>query len=245
VELDDTLAEAHAALGSVLLWFDWNWVGAEREIARALQLNPNSVDALITSETYLALVTGRYADAAATSRRVFNLDPLNPFSRMQRGWVAFNTRRYDESIREVKSLIELYPDHMWGHFFLALPYAARHMSAEVEAECGKVMTLLAGHYGAQPMGICAWALGTVGETARARRLLQNLEQPPQGVWLDPIFMGNAYVGLGDTDHAVAWYQKGMEERSPNMLYMKDNVTLDPLRADPRFQALLSQMNFPR
>jgi serine/threonine-protein kinase len=245
VELDDTLAEAHAALGYVLLWFDWNWAGADREIGRALQLNANSVDALMVSETRSALVTSRYDEAAATSRRVFDLDPLNPFSRMQVGWVAFNARRYDDCIRAVKSLLELYPDHMWGHFFLALPYAAKQMSVEVDAECGKVMRLLSGTYSGQPMGICAWALGSTGRTTEARRLIHTLEHPPAGVWLDPVFIGNAYVGLGDIDHAVAWYQKGMEERSPNMLYMKDNVIVDPLRADPRFHTLLSQMNFPR
>ena len=245
VELDETLAEAHAALAWVLLWFDWNWAGAEREIGRALQLNPNSVDALTASEVYSALVASRYDAAAATSRRIFNLDPLNPFSRMQAGWVAFNGRRYDDSIRELKSLLELYPDHMWGHFFLALPYAAKHMSAEVDAECRKVMALLSGTYGVQPMGICGWALGTAGQTAQARRLVQALEDPPAGIWPDPVFIGNAYVGVGDIDRAVAWYQKGMEERSPNMLYIKDNVTVDPLRGDPRFQVLLSQMNFPK
>ena len=244
VELDDTLAEGHAALGTVFLWYDWNWTAAEREIQRALQLNPDSVDALTAHETYSTLVTARFDEAARTSHRIVDVDPLNPFSRIQGGWVFFNARRYDDSIRETKTLLELYPDHILGRFFLASNYGAKQMSPEVGAECGKVMALLSGAYNMQAMGICVWALGVAGQTDQARRLLQTLEHPPSGIWLDPTFMGNAYGGLGDIDRAMAWYQKGMEERAPNMIYMKVNVEWDAARGDPRFQALLRQMNFP-
>jgi len=245
VELDDTLAEAHAALGAVLLWYDWNWTAAEREIQRALQLNPDSVEALTAHETYSTLVTARFDEAVRTSHRIVDVDPLNPFSRIQGGWVFFNARRYDDSIRETRTLLELYPDHILGRFFLASNYGAKQMSQEVGAECGKVMALLSGAYNMQAMGICVWALGVVGQTDQARRLLQTLEHPPSGIWLDPTVMGQAYGAVGDVDRAIAWYQKGMEERAPNMLYMKVSVTWDAARGDPRFQALLRQMNFPR
>ena len=224
VELDDTLAEAHAALATVLLWYDWNWTAAEREIQRALQLNPDSVDALTAYETYSTLVTARFDEAAAASRRILNLDPLNPFSRIQGGWVAFNARRHDDSIRETRTLLELYPNHVLGRLFLALNYGAKQMSQEVGAECGKVMALLSGAYNMQAMGMCVWALGVVGQTDQARRLLQTLEHPPSGIWLDPTFMGSAYGAVGDIDRSIAWYQKGMEERSPTMIYMKVSVT---------------------
>ena len=84
IELDDGLAEAHAALGGVLLWHDWEWAGAEREIKRALELNPDSVDALVASQTHALLIHGKVEEAEATSQRILSLDPLNPFSRIQR-----------------------------------------------------------------------------------------------------------------------------------------------------------------
>jgi TolB-like protein len=244
VELDDRLAEAHAALSTVLLWHDWNWSGAEREIQRALQLNPDSVDALVVDEAYATLVTAAVDKAAATSRRILNLDPLNPFSRMQAVWVSFFSRRHDDSIRDVKNLLDLYPNHVWGHFFLAANYGAKHMSTEVGAACGKVMQLLSGAYDMQSIGTCVWSLSMIGQTDQARRLLQPLEHPPPGIWLDPTIMGSAYGAVGDIDRAIAWYQKGMEERAPNMIYMKVSPTWDAARADPRFHALLRQMNFP-
>jgi serine/threonine-protein kinase len=79
------LAAAHAALGGVLLWYDWNWTGADREIKRAMQLQPESVDALTASEVYLTLVLGRADEAARTSQRLLDVDPLHPFARVQPG----------------------------------------------------------------------------------------------------------------------------------------------------------------
>ena len=93
--------------------------------------------------------------------------------------------------------------------------------------------------------MCAWALGIAGRTDEARRLVRILlEHPPQGLWVDPAVMGNAYGGVGDIDRAVEWFEKAFEERSPNMIYMKQGPPQDFARADPRFQALLRRMNFP-
>jgi len=98
----------------------------------------------------------------------------------------------------------------------------------------------------QSLATCVWALGSVGEIEKARRLLQVVEHPPSGLWLDPVMMAAAYTGLGDTDRAIGWYQKGFEERAPNMVYMKVGPgAWDSLRNDPRFQTILRQMNFPQ
>jgi eukaryotic-like serine/threonine-protein kinase len=245
VELDEQLASAHAALAGVFLWFDWNWAGAEREIRRALQLNPDSVEALTASEIYLTLVSGRADEAARTSQRILDVDPLNPFSRVQPIWVSFFSRRYDESIAKAKTLVELSPNNLMGPWFLAGNYAAKQMGPEVVRECARVMDLLGGVFVMQPIGACAANLGTVGRTIEARRLLQRLEHPPAGIWLDPVPMGAAYAGVGDTNRAAEWYQRGLEERSPNMIYMKVDPAADPVRSDPRFQALLREMNFPQ
>ncbi len=245
VELDEQLAEAHAALAGVFLWFDWNWAGAEREIQRALQLNPDSVDALAASEVYLTLVSRRTEEAARTSQRILEIDPLNPFSRVQPVWVAFFSRRYDESIANAKTLVELSPNNLMGPFFLAGGYAAKRMGPEVVRECARVMELLSGAFVMQPIAACAANLGVVGRTTEARQLLQRLEHPPAGIWLDPVPMGDAYAGVGDIDRAIEWYQRGLDERSPNMIYMAVDSTADSVRADPRFQVLLREMNFPQ
>jgi tetratricopeptide (TPR) repeat protein len=244
VELDGHLAASHAALAGVFLSFDWNWSGAAREVHRALELNPDSVDALTVSETYLTLVSGEVDEAARTSQRIVDVDPLNPFSRVQPVWVAFFSRRYDESIARGKTLVELQPNNLMGPWLLASAYAAKRMRPEVVTQCGKVMELLGGAFVMQAIAVCVGELGIVGETARARQLLQRLDHPPSGIWLDPVPMGGAYAGLGDVTRAIEWYQRGLEERSPNMIYMKVDSMTDSVRRDPRFQTLYRQMNFP-
>jgi len=244
-ELDDGLPEAHAALSQVYLWHDWNWAAADREIQRALQLNPSSVDTLTASEVHALLVRANYQEALKTSQRIVDVDPLNPFGRVQTIWTSFLSRHYDDSIRHSKTLLELAPKTWFGHFFLAMNYAVKQMRPEVNVECDKVVELLAGVYDMQSLATCVWALGAVDDKDKARRLLAVVENPPSGLWLDPVMMAAAYTGLGDIDRSIAWYQKGLEERSPNMVYMKVAPgAWDAVRSDSRFQAILRQMNFP-
>jgi tetratricopeptide (TPR) repeat protein len=243
VELDDGLPEAHAALAGVYLWFDWNWSAAERELRRALDLNPNAFDVLVMSEVFSVLVAGNIDDAVRTSQRVLDIDPLNPFSRIQTVWVAIGARRHDEVVRRARALLDVWPGLMMGQWFLAIDFASQGKRAETEAECGSVMKMLGGAYNMQIVATCAWAYGAVGRHDEARRLLAIVEQPPPGSWLDPAFMGNAYGPL-DPDRAFAWYEKGLEQRSPNMIYMKAGMTWDSTRSDPRFPALLRRMNYP-
>jgi serine/threonine-protein kinase len=245
VELDEELAAAHAALGSVFLWFDWNWAGAEREIDRALQLNPDSLDALTASEAYVTLVSARPDEAARISQRILEIDPLNPFSRVQPVWVSYFSRRFDESIAKAKTLVELSPNNLIGPWFLASNYAAKRMAPEVVQACARVMDLLSGAFVMQPIAECAASLGLAGETTEARRLLQRLEHPPAGIWLDPVPMAEAYAGIGDVGKAAGWLQRGLDERSPNMIYLKVSSTLDPIRGDARAQAVIRTMNFPQ
>jgi tetratricopeptide (TPR) repeat protein len=244
VELDDGLAEAHAALGGVRLWLEWDWAGAEREIKRALALNPDSVDALIASETHALLVHNRTEEAEATSQRILNLDPLNPFSRIQRVWVAVLSRRVDESIRRAQALLDVWPGNIMSPFFLAQAYATQHKPAVTSAECAKVMAATSGAFSMQTTATCVAALGSVGRTQEARRLLQTLEHPPADVWLDPPMMAAAYGGVGDMDRAMDWFAKGIAERAPNMIYANVGPAYDFGRGDQRFQALLRRMNFP-
>ena len=244
VELDDSLPEAHAALGGVYLWYDWNWQAAEREMQRALQLNPDSTDALISWQTYSLLVAGRAADAERTSQRIVLLDPVNQFSRVQRVWLAFFSRRYDDSIANARSLLEVAPNNFMAQFFLALNHSVKRMGNEVDAECATMMKMLGGTYAMQVIGTCVWAYAVVGHTELARGLLRTLERPPAGIWQDPVIMSNAYAGIGDARRSLEWMEKGVEQRSPNMIYMKTTPLWDPVRNDARFQAVLRQMNFP-
>jgi serine/threonine-protein kinase len=244
IELDEGLAEAHAALGGVLLWHEWDWAGAEREIRRALELNPDSVDALVASQTFALLVRGRVEEAEATSQRILALDPLNPFSRIQRIWLAFFSRDYDESIRRANGLEEVWPGHPMASFFLSQAYGVKRMGPESADACARAIAATSGGFNLQTTAMCAWALGTAGRADAARALVERLEQRQEPAWLDPAIMGSAYGGIGDLDRAFAWFERALEERSPNMIYMRQGPPWDFARSDPRFESLRRRMNFP-
>jgi len=244
VALDDRQSEAHATLGEVNTWYDWDWAAADREIQRALELNPDAPDALRASEVFMTLVAGRFDEAARTSQRILSVDPLNPFSRIQPIWVAFFSRRFDDSIRHAKALEEVWPGNIMSPFFLATNYAIKRMPAETDIECRKVMKATGDALVVQSIANCAWAYATVGSTAEARRLLQRLEHPPEGTWVDPAVVAQVFGALGDRDQAMARGRKGLEERSSLMIYLKTSAIWDPVRGDPRFQAMLQQMKFP-
>ena len=111
---------------------------------RALQLDPDSVCEMVKSEVYLTLVSRRTEERARTSQRILEIDPLNPFSRVQPVWVAFFSRRYDDFIANAKTLVELSPNNLRGPFFLAGGYAAKRMGPEVVRERARVMDRLSG-----------------------------------------------------------------------------------------------------
>ena len=192
VALDDTLADAHAALADVELWYGWNWSAAEHQIRRALELSPDSTSALRASQNYLTLVGGRYDEAARASQRILDLDPLNPFSRLQSVWVTFFSRRHDESIARAKTLRELYPENILVPYFLAANYAVQRREAETMSECERLIVQLQSSYVMRLLGQCVWAEAVVGRTRDARRVLERLERPPPGIWLDPVVLAQAY-----------------------------------------------------
>lgn len=128
--------------------------------------------------------------------------------------------------------------------FLSSAYAAKRMKPEAVAECRRLMEIQSGILMIQPIAECAASLGLIGERDEARRLLQRLERAPASVWIDPPSMGDAYIGVGDVDRAVQWYQRALEERSPNMLYINAHWAVDAIRGDRRMQSIISQMNFP-
>src|SRR4029077_14017072 len=127
---------------------------------------------------------------------------------------------FDEAIAKAKTIVELSPENMMGPLFLTSAYGAKKMRSEVVAGCQRMMELLSGAFVLQPLATCAANLGSVGETAEARKFLQRLEHPPAGIWIDPGPMGEAYAGVGDVKRSLDWYQQGVEERAPNMIYLR-------------------------
>jgi len=236
LELDETLAEAHTAIGFVKLNFDWDWDGAERAWRRALELNPNSVEALGLSTQHL-IYTGKFEEGLAQARRARDLDPLARLVNLGLGYAYMRARRYEDAIAQYRMILELDPTFVAARIHLAWLYTFKGMHAEALAEYKKLGEL-------PDHAWLGFLYAKMGRRDDARRLADNLRRLSTQQWVDAYTVAVPYAGLGDKDRAFAWLEKAYQDRSTWMAQLKVEAFFDPLRSDPRFQDLLRRMNFP-
>lgn len=233
LDLDPLLGEAHASLGFAEHHFDWNWAGAETEYRRAIQLSPGFALAHLRYAEYLSN-SGRHEEAIREINKARDLDPLSLTIGNNVGRVLFFARRYDDTIRQMKAVLSLYPDRVWARVHLANAYDQQQKYPEAIAEFQRVKALLGG----DGIGL-ANAYAAAGQAAAARRILRNAETPspdkPGG--LDWFFIAGVYTALGDKDKAFNWLDQAYDNRDFYLTELKVTPSLDPLRSDPRMKAL--------
>jgi TolB-like protein/DNA-binding winged helix-turn-helix (wHTH) protein/tetratricopeptide (TPR) repeat protein len=244
LELDDSLAETHAYLGHIKLTFDWDWSGGENEIQRALELDPNGADAHAAQSQYLAMV-GHFDEAIAEMRRTRELDPVGLDASLYVGLLYLMAKRYDESIPEFKKALELDPNFLPTHAEMALAYARAGKRAEASAEYEKTRSLMGSR---QALVLDQWMAPVeilLGKRAEALKNAGWWAQQSAQRHIDGYFLAAFYAELGLKDRAFRWLEKGFEQRSPSMVYLKFDANFpEEMRADPRFQGILRRMKFP-
>ena len=240
VELDDKLAEAHTALATAKLFYDWDWAGAEREYKLALELNPNSADAHTDYAVYLGVI-GRHRESIAEIQRALDLDPFNLSVRALVGELFYYGREYDRAIEKLQKTLELDPNFTRAHIVLWWVYEAKGMYSEAVAAYQKYLSLT----GVSPEEIAAVgnAYAAGGIRAVHRWLLETaIEDSKQG-YVRSMYFASTYAALGEKDQAFAWLEKAYHERDGQLMFLKVDPPLDNLRSDPRFTALLKKVGF--
>ncbi|MBA2501465.1 MAG: protein kinase [Pyrinomonadaceae bacterium] len=239
LQIDDSLAQAHTTLGWVKFWFDWDWRGAEQELQRSLNLNPNVGDTYI-AYSHVFTFTGRHAEALPLARRARELDPLNLRINALEGQALFYAGKYDDSIVSLHKTLELEPNFWLAHFVLARVYIEKKMYAEAIAEATKASDLSGGH--SEAVAHIVYALAKSGRREEAQATLNELKKrAAEGRYVPPQNLALAYNGLGETDEAIASLEKGLQQRDVRMTLLKVEPKWNNLRADPRFQDLLRRI----
>jgi serine/threonine protein kinase len=232
VQLDDKLAEAHAALSYAKLLFAWDLPGAERELLRALELNPNSPDVIDQHRLFLVL-TDRAAEAVPVAIRSAQVQPGGTAFL---GWTYFYARRYDDAIAQLKKELKVDPNPANSRIWLATAYAFKGMHKEALAECDH----LQGMHGGFDMNL-GYIYAVAGRRDKSLLILDRLRELGTREYVDPYSFASIYAGLGDKDQTIAWLRKGLEARSINMVFLKIEPFFDSLRSDPRFRELLKNV----
>jgi TolB-like protein/Flp pilus assembly protein TadD len=233
LELDPDLAEAHVLLANVQQE-QWHWADAEAEYRRALELNPNDADAHAGLALWL-LCQGRKDEAVAWAQRGRELDPL-AVSGAGVAWILFQSRRYNEAIRELRSVLALDPDDTSALLDLGFTLVANNQPGDAIPVLKKAISISNGSPAAT--GVLIRAYAHAGRRTDALRLLAELEKRRRAGYVPAGAFVNAYLGLGENDQAFAWLEQAYKEQSNILQFLKVHPFFDPIRADPRFADLV-------
>lgn len=240
LELDPLLPEAHELLAG-LYQEQWQWSDAEREYKRALELNPNGAGAHFTYAGWL-LCQGRTEEAVAWSRRARELDPAS-IDGGNIGWILFQSRHYDEAIRELRSDVAVHPRNASTYWFLGYVLIANGHAEEAIPVLGKAVAL--SERSPAVIGVLISAYAHAGQRTKALRLLDELKQRQTTGYIPAAAFVNAYLGLGDNEQALAWLERAYTEQSMLIQFLKVHPFFDPLRKDPRFVDLVRRVGLPQ
>jgi adenylate cyclase len=241
LELDKELGEAHASLGLIRFWYEWDWRGAETEFKNALELSPNYATAHQWFASYLVAM-GRFDEASAELKRALELDPLSLIIVQSMGDPFFYGRQYDEAITHYHRTIELNSGFAPAHFSLGRAYVQKSMYKEAIAEFQKA-NAISGKMEAAPA--LAHALARMGARAEATRILYELILHSEKSYVPPLPIALIHLGLGQEQEAIEWIEKAFEERSCWLVYSMVDPVFDPIRRNPRFQSTLTMLRLKR
>jgi tetratricopeptide (TPR) repeat protein len=236
LELDPSLAEAHFSLAQTLE-YDWNWSEAEKEYQLALKLNPNYVDAHCQYGR-LVQALGRNDEAMTEMNYAMALDPFGITTRVYVAYVTYASRQYDLAIERFERLGD--------DLGMTLAYREMKMYPEAIAAWERWKTGHPLEYRESPArATIAGIYGLAGRKREAEELIDELKARARHRYVSGFFFAEAYLGLGQKDQAVTWLERAYEEHDQYMVFANSYPGLDPLRSEPRFEALMRRMSFPQ
>ena len=233
LELEPDLAEAHVLLADVQKE-QWHWADAEAEYRRALELSPNDADAHAGLASWL-MCQGRTEEAVAWARRGRELDPL-AVSGERIGWILFQSRHYDEAIRELRSAVAVQPDDSAALLYLGFTLVANNQPGDAIPVLEKSISISKGSPAAS--GVLIRAYAHAGRHSDALRLLAELQKRKKAGYVPAAAFVNGYLGLGENEQAFVWLEQAYKEQSNILQFLRVHPYFDPIRGDPRFADLL-------
>ena len=233
LELDPDIAEAHVLLANVLQE-QWHWADAESQYKRALELSPNDADAHAGLALWL-LCQGRKDEAVAWAQRGRELNPL-AVSGERIAWILFQSHRYDEAIRELRSVLAVHPQDAYDLLTLGFALEANNQPGDAIPVLEKAISVTHGSPAAT--GVLIRAYSHAGRRPDALRLLAELHQRRKAGYVPAGAFVNAYLGLGENNQSFAWLEQAYKEQSNILQFLKVHPYFDPIRGDPRFADLL-------
>lgn len=242
LQLDSTLAEAHATLGYYKFYHEWDWAEAEQEFRKAISLNPNH-ELVYDWYGYYLTAMQRYDEARIVFGKAITLDPLSPGIATDMGFTFYYDKQYDQAATALEAALELNPKFPLGRLWLGRVYQAKKMYNEAIAEYKQAIDATS----RWPVAFAQIgnAYGVSGDHAHARAILDSLNKMRTDKFVTSYGMALVYAGLGDKDQTYQWLNRAYEERSHWLVWIKSDPRWDSFRSDPKFAELEARISLPQ
>jgi serine/threonine-protein kinase len=247
VDIDPSLAEAYTSRAFVKLAFDWDWLGAESDFKKALELNSKYATAHQWYASYL-MQMGKFDHAKQEIEQAHQLDPLSPIISANTGLYSYYEHKYDDAIDKYKMTLETDPDFWVARDYLGLAYVQKRMYQDAISELRDLIK--APKDGPVPEGLVAkemeasaslgFAYATAGKRAEAEALLKTFESISQRRYVSGLYFATIYAGLKDNDRAIGQLNKAFDSRHPGLVLVRIDPVFDGLRSDERFKQLVKR-----
>lgn len=241
LELDPSLAEAHASLGFVELYFDWNWSAADTEFQRSIALNPGYPPTHQWYGIYL-MAAARPRDALAEMQRARQRDPLSLPVNTDIGFCRYYAGQYEEAVKQLQFVLEINSDFPPAHLWLGRTYQELGQYDQAIAAFRHVEDRLPEW--PVPSAARGFVEAIAGRTAEARVTLQKLKMLSERKFVTSYGLALVHASLGDTDGAFGWLDRAFAERSHWLIWLRLDPRWKTLRFDPRFNECMSRVGYP-
>jgi TolB-like protein/class 3 adenylate cyclase/Flp pilus assembly protein TadD len=239
LELDDKLAEAHTSLALAIWLYDFDFSQATREFQRAIELNPNYAAAHQQYGNNTLSALGRFDDAIVEGKQAVELDPLSLIINTDLGTNYLYARRYDEAIAQLRKTLEMTPGFYYAYLYLGQALEMKGARDTAIAEYQRARAL---NDDPAVLGLLAHVYGLSGNKTEALKILDQLKELSNQRYVSAYSFALVYLGLGDKEEALRWLEKSYQDRAGSDIgYIRVDPLLDPLRGDPRFEALAEKI----
>ena len=238
VALDETLAEAHASLANIAFQYDWDFLRAEREFRRSIELDGQRAD---TWHWFSHLLTaiGRHEESLAASKKAIELAPFDLPSQNHLGWCYYFSGEYDRAVEQLRRALELDPIHGQTRLLLGRALLQKGMHREALNELSRNLELSPGS--PERIAALAEAYGVSGRRDEAEKLLNRLMVLGRERYVSAYSLAMVHAALGGKRNALEHLKQAAVERSSRVVEIKSEPVFEPLRRDPAFQAIVSRI----
>jgi TolB-like protein/DNA-binding winged helix-turn-helix (wHTH) protein len=236
--LDSSLPEAHLAKSGSLFLGHWDWVHADQEILRAIDLDPDFAEAYHLRARILT-ANNRNAEAIEVQKKQMEIDPFaRPWGMAE---TYYNVRQYDAAIADARLRLENFPGDSRLHFFIARSLFSKGQYKEATDAFAQLYRAVPNPQAASAI---EHAYQTGGYRAVVRWQLRSLEQEAKSHYISPVNLASLHAELGQRDATLALLEEALPQRSPQLLWIQTERAFDFLHTDPRYRSLVQRIGLP-